>query len=141
MIVVDTSIVIKWIFRNEDNWTDAISLYEKHLKGIEEIVVPQLLFYEVANVLATKSKIPSKTIASDLNFLYEANLRLHQENRNELIKASFLAKRYKTSAYDMLYAVIAKNKECILVTADEKFIEKTKFRHVKLLRELVKKVS
>ncbi len=141
MIIVDTSIVIKWIFKNEDNWTDAFSLYEKHLKGVEEIVVPQLLFYEVANVLATKSKIPTKTIASDMNFLYEANLGLHQENSKELIEASILAKRYKTSAYDMLYAVIAKNKKCILVTADENFARKTKFRHVKLLRELEKKVN
>ena len=141
MIVVDTSVVIKWIFKNEDNWSDAFSLYEKHLKRVEEIVVPQLLFYEVANVLATKSKIQYKTIASDMNFLYEANLITYREKNNELIQTATLAKKYKTSVYDMLYAVVAKNKKCILVTADENFVNKTRFRHVKLLRELEKKSS
>lgn len=141
MIIVDTSIVIKWLFRDEEDVTAAFDLYEKHVKKVEEITVPQLLFYEVANVLATKSKILQRSIKSSMNFLYGANLVTYQEKHNELVRAASLAKKHKTSFYDMLYAVVAKNKKCMLVTADVNFVEKTKFRHVKLLRGLVKKVS
>src|SRR3989304_8977296 len=133
MIVVDTSVIIKWLFRAEEGATDAFDLYEKHVKEAEEIVVPQILLYEVANVLATKSKIKSETIISDINFIYKANLTFHQENRDELAEAAILAKEYKTSVYDMLYAVIAKNKKCVLVTADENFVKRTKFKHMQLL--------
>jgi predicted nucleic acid-binding protein len=59
----------------------------------------------------------------------------------ELVDAGVLAKKYKTSVYDMIYAVVAKNKKCALVTADENFVRKTKFKHVKLLRGLVKKTN
>ena len=34
-----------------------------------------------------------------------------------------------------LHAVVAKNKKCVLVTADENFVRKTKFKHVKVLGE------
>jgi len=141
MIVVDTSVVIKWLFKDEENRTSAISLYEKHLSATEEIIVSQLLFYEVANVLATKSNITSRTIKRDIDFVYRANLIVYEEEAKELIQSARLAKKYKTSFYDMLYALIAKNKKCALVTADENFVIKTKFKHVKLLRGLVKKTN
>lgn len=136
MIVVDTSVVIKWLFKDEEDSITAFDLYEKHLRKAEEIVAPQILFYEAANVLATKSKIKQNAIKSSMTFLYQANLIVYQEKRDELIQAALLAKKYKTSVYDMLYAVVAKNKKCVLVTADENFVKKTKFRHVKRLKDL-----
>lgn len=136
MIIVDASVIIKWLFRDEEDSVAAFELYEKHVNKVEEILVPQIIIYEIANVLATKSKIKPKRIKSSMNFIYEANLIIHQEKNDELIQAAILAKKYKTSVYDMVYAVIAKNKKRILVTADENFVKKTKFKHVKLLREL-----
>lgn len=141
MIIVDTSVAIKWLNKEEKDSELAYSLYKKHIAGIEKIVVLPLLFIEAANTLATKSNSAREDIKNGLTFLFEADFTLHNVVLEELVDAGVLAKKYHTSVYDMLYAVIAKNKKCILVTADEKFIEKTKFKHVKLLRELVKKAN
>jgi len=140
MIVVDASVAIKFIDKNEEDSDIARLLYKRHIEGKEEIVVPRFLFYEVANALATKSRSTEETIRGDMSVLLESNLSYYFETDKELIEAAILAKEYKTSAYDMIYAVIAKNKKCVLVTADENFARKTKFRHVKLLKELGNKV-
>jgi len=139
MIVIDASVAIKLIDKNEEDSDIARLLYKRHIEDKEKIVAPRLLFYEVANVLATKSRSIEETIRGDMSVLLESNLSYYFETDKELIEAAILAKEYKASVYDMLYAVVAKNKKCMLVTADENFVKKTKFKHVKLLQELEKK--
>lgn len=134
MIVVDASVVIKWINRDEQDSDLAYQLLYRHLKKLEEIIVPRLLFYEVANTLATKSKTSKETIKKGLNLLLSSSLIIYPEQDKDLIEASTLAKDYRTSVYDMLYAVIAKKKKTRLITADKRFLEKTKFKFVKLLQ-------
>ena len=136
MIVVDASVVVKWIKKDEEDVNIALSIYNSHLKKKENIVVPRLLFYEVTNFLATKPRATSTTIKINLKFLFNSNLTIHIEDNKELTEATLLAKKYKTSVYDMLYAVIAKKKKCILVTADERFIAKVKFSFVKSLKQI-----
>jgi len=77
MIVADASIVIKWISPLEQNHEKAMFLYQKHLKIEEEILVPELLFIEVANYLATKTATNEKDIEEGLRFLYQSNLTTH----------------------------------------------------------------
>ncbi len=137
MIVADTSVAIKWLIKSEKESEIAYLLYKKHIEGIEKIIVPPLLFIEAANTLATKANSTKEDIKTGLTFLFEAEFAVYDISLEDLTDAGVLAKKYKTSVYDMLYAVIAKNKKCILVTADENFLRKTKFKHVKLLRELV----
>lgn len=136
MIVVDTSVAIKWLNKKEKDSEFALSLYKKHIAGIEVIVVPPLLFIEAANTLATKSNSAKEDIETGLAFIFEANFDIYNITLGDLVDAGVLAKKYKTSVYDMLYAVVAKNKKCILITADEYFVKKTKFKHVKLLKEI-----
>ena len=138
MIVVDTSVAIKWLFKSEKESEIAYLLYKNHIGGTGKIIIPPLLFIEAANTLATKSNSTKKDIKTGLAFLFAADFTLQNVELEELVDAGVLAKKYKTSVYDMLYAVIAKNKKCVLVTADENFVKKTKFKHVKLLRELKK---
>ena len=133
MIVVDTSVAIKWLIKSEKESEIAYSLYKNHIDGIEKIIIPPLLFIEAANTLATKSNSTEEDIKTGLTFLFEADFEIYNFTLKDLVNAGVLAKKYKTSVYDMLYAVIAKNKKCILVTADENFVKKTKFRHVKVL--------
>ncbi|MBI5621043.1 PIN domain-containing protein, partial [Candidatus Gottesmanbacteria bacterium] len=54
---------------------------------------------------------------------------------DDVVKSALLAHKKKTSVYDMLYAVIAKRLGTDLITADDQFVRKTKFSHVKLLSE------
>lgn len=132
MIVVDASVAIKWI-REEKDRDKAIILHKDHLEKREEIIVPQLLYYEVANTLATKFSLTNKIIKRGLDFIFGTTLVIYLVDREDILQASSLASEYKSSFYDMLYAVVAKKHKTILVTADERFVRVTKFSYVKLL--------
>ena len=56
MIVLDASVVLKWIFGDEDRVEKARLFRENHISGKDAIAVHNLFFYEVANVLSTKTK-------------------------------------------------------------------------------------
>lgn len=135
MIVVDASVVIKWI-QKEENREEALILRKDHLEGRNEIVVPQLLFVEVANTLATKFSLSNLLIEDGIRFLYLSRLISHEEQENEIVQAAILAKKFRVSVYDMIYTVVAQKHETVLITADERFVKRTKFPFVKLLSEI-----
>jgi predicted nucleic acid-binding protein len=68
-----------------------------------------------------------------IKLLNNSGLVLHSFTKSNLEEAALMAKRYTTTVYDMLYAVVAKENVCELVTADEKFVKLSKFGYVKLL--------
>jgi len=138
MIVIDASIAIKWIKEEEEDRELALTLYTDHTSEKETILVPPLFFIEVANSLVTKSSIKVSTIKKDLEFLYNIHLGLFEPDKDILVKTSLMAKEFRTTVYDMLYAIIAQERKTVLVTADRKFKEKTEFSFVKLLDEYVK---
>jgi len=133
MIVIDASVAAKWVLDYEQDTDKALVVLEKHKSLIEEIIVPDLLFYEVANMLATKSRMRSKEMFASLNKIYQAGLKIYYPLEIDVTLAARLAKRYKTSVYDMLYAVVAKKHKVKLITADEQFVKQTGFKFVQLL--------
>ena len=133
MIVIDASVAAKWVLDYEQDTAKALVVLEKHKSLIEEIIVPDLLFYEVANMLATKSRMRSKEMFASLNKIYQAGLKIYYPLEIDVTLAARLAKRYKTSVYDMLYAVVAKKHKVKLITADEQFVKQTGFKFVQLL--------
>lgn len=133
MIVIDASVATKLINTKEEGSGKALGLLKKHIEGDEDILVPPLLFLEVANALATKSHMSQPEITRGIDFLYNATFLVHEVTKENIQDAASLAKQYKTSVYDMLYAVIAKERKCVLLTADTKFVSKTKFPFVKPL--------
>jgi len=135
MIVVDASIIVKWLKSDEADSDKAREIYDNHKKGTHEIIVPELVFIEVANYLVTKSRSTSKQIRKLLDFLSSSNINIHRFEQKDLFEAASLSKECKTTVYDMLYAVIAKRHKIVLVTADERFVRVTRFPFVKLLSE------
>ena len=133
MIVIDASIAIKMVEPTEKESDIAKSILLSHLEKKQQIIVPKFLFIEVANALATKIKLTKKSIKESLQFLYNSDFLLYELTEPDLIKASMLAKSYKTSVYDMIYAVIAKNKKVKLITADDRFVKKVGFSFVQTL--------
>jgi predicted nucleic acid-binding protein len=131
MIVVDASIAFKWFKSdNEDFYQESIKLLKQHLTDENKILVPQFIFVELSNALGTKTLTTIEMAKKHIRNLYSFNLDVYQPDQKDIINSLSLAKKYKTSVYDMLYAVTAKHNKCKLVTADRKFIEKTKFSHV-----------
>lgn len=136
MIVVDSSVALKWVKLDEAERKEALLLYRNHIAGKEKIIVPNFLFIEAANALATKSHTNQKDIKEGLMFLFDANLDIAKEDDKILLQAAKLAKKHETSVYDMLYAVVARKNKTRLITADENFVKKTGFKFVKLLKDI-----
>ena len=70
MIVVDTSVAVKWLNEVEADRDLALALYINHIEHKEEIIVPPLFYIECANALATKNKLAPADIKEALEFLY-----------------------------------------------------------------------
>lgn len=136
MIVIDASVGNKLVLPNEDGHEAVKLLFRKHFIGEETLLVPDFFFYEVANTLATKSAIPSSQVILSLEKVYLQKLAVHQLHEKEVSYAARLAREHKTAVYDMLYLVLAEEKRCDLITADEKFVRQVRLSFVKLLQNL-----
>lgn len=135
-MIVDASVVVKWLNRNELDSDKAFLLYKDHIEKGNQISVPQLLFIEIANYLVTNTHTSSANIKKSLSFLYASNLTICAVTEGLLIEAAILAKKYKTSVYDMVYAVLAQKNNTTLITADSKFVRKVNFSFVETLSKL-----
>ena len=133
MIVIDASVGSKWFLKAESGSLQAKQIFEFNLSGGEDIVVPELFFYEIANMLSTKTEVSLWKVTRSLNSLYKARLKTFQLEETHVKLAAKLAKKYRTSVYDMLYVIVAKVHKCSLITADEQFVKQTGFKFVKLL--------
>ena len=136
MIVIDTSVAAKWIFAYEQDSDKAKTLLLNHSSAVATIIVPDLLFFEIANALATKSKLSLWKITNSLTKLYQMNLQIYHTQEKDLKIATRMAKQQGTTVYDMIYAVVARKHKIQLITADEQFINQTGFKFVKLLQDI-----
>lgn len=136
MIVIDTSVAGKWILVSEQDSAKAKQMIIDHISGKQLIVVPDLFFYEIANTLVTKSLVSPWKMTNFLTKTYQFNLKVYYLTETDLKNATRLARKYGTTIYDMIYAVVAKKHRTRLITADERFVKATKFHFVKLLQDI-----
>lgn len=138
MVVIDSSVIFKWfVAENEGNVEQALKILENHLNKTETIIVPELLIYEVTNSWATKSNLTLSKIKVFLKDLENSNLQVESITFKLINKVLTFSKKHGVSVYDATYAVLAKEKKCDLITADNKFVDKVKLSFVKKLEELV----
>ncbi|GEM_PF-1752789 len=137
MIVIDASVALKLVRRKDEKYiNEALRLLGNHLDGKEQIAVPYLLFLEIANALVTKTDTTTDQVTRNLTKLFEFKFKQLTIGERDIINSSRLAKKLKTSVYDMLYAVVARANKCTLYTADENFVKKLKTRWVKHISEV-----
>lgn len=121
--VLDSSIIIKW-FRadGEEKVVEARNYLVKNLAGEITILVPDLLYYEIANI-AKNDKIQSQDFWEDsLETLFSSSLEVSPPDSNFIKKAYKLAKDLNVSAYDASYLVLARDNGCLLVTPDRELL-------------------
>jgi predicted nucleic acid-binding protein len=126
MIVLDASVVLKWIFVDEDRGERARYYKERHISKEEIIAVPELFFYEVANVLATKTRLLEEDAADAFTLIWNFDLEAFKFGAEEFLSGIALSRQYKISLYDAAYIELAKRLNCNFITADRNLYEKTK---------------
>lgn len=133
MIVLDASVILKWILEEEGE--DSSKQYrEKHVSGEEIIAVPDLFFYEVANVLVTKTRLPLKEAMKAFLLLLNFEFEIFSFGQDEFLTEMALSKKYGISLYDATYISFARQLKCPYVTADRKLYQRVRgLKEVRLL--------
>lgn len=126
MIVLDSSVALKWIFADEEGAEHALRVRDDHISGKSEIAVPSLFFYEIANVLATKVKLSAEEALEAFELISAFEFNVHELGSPEYQDAMTLAMQHRVSVYDASYHLLASRLGCRFLTADRKFCEKVK---------------
>lgn len=133
-VVLDASVVIKWFRSKDESGLIKARAYRRdHLTGKIRISVPELLYYEVLNALATKPGIFSEQLNKAAVLLEEMGLDrypLRSRLASETVKFKM---EYNLSFYDASYIALASILETEFVTADEKLVQKLHLLWVRLL--------
>ena len=126
MIVLDSSVALKWIFADEIGAGHAVRVRDEHVSAKNEIAVPSLFFYEIANVLSTKVNLAPDDALEAFELINDFEFNVHELDNLEYLDAMALAMEHKISVYDASYHVLASRLGCRFLTADRKFWEKVK---------------
>ncbi|MBI2039631.1 type II toxin-antitoxin system VapC family toxin [Candidatus Microgenomates bacterium] len=136
-IVIDASVVAKWLLPDEKDHPAASRIKEEFISKTLGVAVPVFIFYEINNLLksATKGRRinPKKSIEAYEGFL---NLDFKVYSSKDLLKTTLeKALELDISSYDASYIVLAEYLEVPLYTADEKLIKKAQSKWIKDLKD------
>lgn len=137
MIVVDASVVYKWIIHEEPLAVaeQARSLLYRLLTDEEKILAPNILLYEISNIFAYKTSLSAEDVKEAWQQFSRLPITIADTDREFIAECLDFAKNYKVSVYDASYAILAEKKQCDLFTADEKFVHKVDLVFVKSLHK------
>ena len=115
-LVVDASIVVAWLFDDEDE-----SLADRALVRLEEdgATVPQLWHLETRNSLLTaerRGRLSSREVRERLDAL--TDLPIGTDEEPDLQSAFDLARAHGLSLYDAMYLELARRESAELATLD-----------------------
>lgn len=121
-VVVDTSLVLKWIF-NEPDSNKALALLARWTKERVVIRVPPLLIYEATNALHQKVRSDKFTLDAAKEGLTDLTLKGLVFDFSSALALSLRAMEFAQhfnipATYDTHYLALAELKDCPLWTAD-----------------------
>ncbi|MBI5574149.1 MAG: type II toxin-antitoxin system VapC family toxin [Elusimicrobia bacterium] len=134
--VLDTSVILKW-FLEEPGTNEAVSFKSRYETGEIDIVEPDLLIYELANVLRYKKCFPETAIKAAVKSLYDLRIKFFTPTFSLMENAVHISLKTNLSVYDCIYSSLAMKLSSPLITADRKLYLHTKpYTSVKILSEL-----
>lgn len=125
MSVLDASVVLKW-FVNEADSGQALRLRKEFYAGEREIVVPDLLLFEIANALRYNPTFSVDEIKEALDTLFGMGIEIVTPTFSLLEKTVELAREFDLTCYDATYLALAEELDFEFITADERFYRRMK---------------
>ncbi len=122
--VLDSSVLIKW-FRQGEVWaSQALMLRDAYLDGRIGVLVPDLVAYELANVLRFKTDLSTEQVCAGVQSLFDLGLDWIAPSPAVMARAIEIARQYDTTVYDATFVALAERLEVKLVTADARLVER-----------------
>ena len=138
-LVIDASVAVKWVLPEVDRPL-ALRLQDRYQLGEVKLLAPPLLLLEVGNALWKRVRRGELTAES-------AELCFHQliidapelmDKTEVTVSAFHLVLAHRRPIYDCLYLALALDRQCDLITADQRFFAAMNpaYSCVRLLRDL-----
>ncbi len=124
-VVLDTSVIIKWFRQGEVLADRALAWRTAYINGQITISAPALMIYELANVLRYKNDLTMPQVQAAAQSLFEMELNLVLPSTLVMRRAIEIARTCDTTIYDAAFVALAENLSAILVTADERLVNRT----------------
>lgn len=139
LYVIDAGIAVKWFIPEPDS-DRAMRFLENYNQGADDLVAPDLIVPEVANVFwkrAQRGDIAANEAEDNLRDLLALNLHLTPSS-SLASKALMLAQAHQRAVYDCLYLALALDLACDLITSDERLCNAVgaAFPQLRLLRAM-----
>jgi predicted nucleic acid-binding protein len=124
IVVVDTSVVLKWFHEEgEDDVAAARALLDAFAAGEVDLLVLDLTVYELGNVLVRSLKLAPEAVGTVLDALHEivSPVALTASERG---RAAELAAEHGLTFYDAAFAAVAQVRGGSLVTSDRALLNR-----------------
>ncbi len=140
MIVLDTSVILKWYLYEEDS-DKALYYRTEYLNKLIDITVPDLILYEVSNALRYNKNYIINDIKLVVESIFLSKIKIVSPTVELINQAIEFANYFNVSIYDSTYLALASSLDFQFITADEKFyktiISKNKNLKIKLLKNII----
>lgn len=125
--VLDTSVVLKWFSGFGENDLDqALRLRQNLLERSILFVVPELLFYELANALRYNPNFLAKDVNEALDSVFDMGLEVRRADKKVMEDATTIGFKFNLPVYDAYFLALSRIEGKPLITADYKFVERMK---------------
>ncbi len=131
-MILDASVIVKW-FTREEKREEALRYREMFINDEIEIVVPDLILYEIGNALRYNPSFNDEDVRLAVRSLIDLGINIIIPTTEILDMAINLAFKYDTTLYDSVYLALAEILNDTLVTADKNLYDKTKEKNIKIL--------
>ena len=124
--IIDASVVFKWYYKKDEEDLDkAETLYDLIISNDGILLAPELLIYEILNILRLKEEIDDDVAGLIISEIYDTLIILGMDK--DLLKNAFsYSRELDISFYDSVYISLSKKYEASLITADKKLFNSSK---------------
>jgi len=135
LIIIDSSVAIKWFFLEDTESTKrARAILENFKKNSSvQLWYPDIILFEFSNVLCYKRDLTDEQSQEIWQSFCSLPANVYIPSCEFISETLEFARKYKVTTYDASYAVLAKEKKGVFVTADKMFVNQVNESFVKLL--------
>lgn len=122
--VIDSSVAFKWL-QTEPDSDKADRLRSNYQSGVDELIAPELFVVEMSNITIMAERrgriatgdgtLLLLDLATTMPRLIFGRPHLHR-------RAYEIAERTGCTVYDCLYVALAEEEGCLVITADQRFV-------------------
>lgn len=123
MKVVDASALLGWLLA-PDPPERYQRLMDGHMSGADPLVAPELIHYEVANVLVRGAGLDAEAAKQGYRNFADLEIETFSLGHDEYAAAVALAAAWGLTVYDASYVVLALRLDTEFVTADRRLAER-----------------